>query len=109
MNKFLKVVGGCRGEIESVEFVIGSREGVIGKFSKYIEEVGEDEFVELLEGENFIGFSLDEEGSEVYFEYEKVKKECDEYLRIYNEFEEKELDWYDVVGKLDVIYGEMFK
>ena len=109
MKNFVKVVLGCRGEVEEVELVKTSYELIEDEYDdkysdlesdvdniEYLEEFANIE-IDLEKGEVMYGFS--EEDCIFYIEVEKNKELCDGLLEGW-ENEDLEDEFYELIGSL---------
>ena len=109
MKNFVKVVLGCRGEVEEVELVKTSYELIEDEYDdkysdlerdvdniEYLEEFANIE-IDLEKGEVMYGFS--EEDCTFYVEVEKNKELCDGLLEGW-ENEDLEDEFYELIGSL---------
>ena len=109
MKNFVKVVLGCRGEVEEVELVKTSYELIEDEYDdkysdlesdvdniEYLEEFANIE-IDLEKGEVMYGFS--EEDCIFYIEVEKNKELCDGLLEGW-ESEDLEDEFYELIGSL---------
>ena len=109
MKNFVKVVLGCRGEVEEVELVKTSYELIEDEYDdkysdlesdvdniEYLEEFANIE-IDLEKGEVMYGFS--EEDCIFYIEVEKNKELCDGLLEGW-ENEDLENEFYELIGSL---------
>ena len=109
MKNFVKVVLGCRGEVEEVELVKTSYELIEDEYDdkysdlesdvdniEYLEEFANIE-IDLEKGEVMYGFS--EEDCTFYVEVEKNKELCDGLLEGW-ENEDLENEFYELIGSL---------
>ena len=109
MKNFVKVVLGCRGEVEEVELVKTSYELIEDEYDdkysdlesdvdniEYLEEFANIE-IDLEKGEVMYGFS--EEDCTFFVEVEKNKELCEGLLKYWEE-EDLDVEFYELIGSL---------
>ena len=107
MKKYLKVVEGSRGEVESLELVETSLELINEELDKYVESLIEQGELDLKYIEEFTGcwedkdsglisVALGEEDGITYVDYEMYKEQIDEIL----EDEDDESSIYDFLDEV---------